>query len=430
MEFVMKQQQEQRLLMTTQLRKSIELLQYSISDLEQFIRQQELENPLIELRDSSSAMKEKVLSIKRPRSTEQQPLDIVKPVEKNRRDYLIQMVQLNFQRDNEKKLLKYIIHHLNDYGYLNLDDAEIIYSSEELTNGIELLQQVGPLGIGARNLEECLLLQCKFRYPEHPILLELIQNHLPLLAEKKWKLLIKKLKCSEAQIQEANNLILTLNPKPCIFIQKESIEYVYPDIIVENFQDELIFYLNDSYLPIIELNSHYLNLPTINQTEKQYIHHHYKNYQWLIRSVEQRRETIKKIIQVLIKKQLPFFKKGLSELIPLTLKEVADAIEMSESTVSRVTSNKYIQTPAGTFKLKSLFTSKIDTEDGRSISQEKVKRLLTQIIEQENKYKPYSDQKIADYFVTEHAISIARRTISKYRDELNIPAANIRKQWL
>lgn len=430
MELVLKHQQEQRLLMTTQLRKSIELLQYSTNDLEQFIKQQELENPLIELRESSSAINEKFLSIKRSKSTEQQALNIANPVEKNTRDSLMETVQLNFRRDHEKKLLKYIIHHLDDHGYLNLDDAKIIYSSEELANGIELLQQVGPLGIGARNLEECLLLQCKFRYPEFPILQELVQNHLPLLAEKRWKLLTKKLKCSQVQLQEANNLLLTLNPKPCIFIQTETIEYVHPDIIVEYFQNEVIFYLNDSFLPIIELNNHYLNLPTLNPQEKQYIHHHYKSYQWLIHSIEQRHETIKKIMHVLIKRQLPFFKGGLSELKPLTLKEVADEIEMSESTVSRATSNKYIQTPAGTYKLKSLFTSKIDTGDGRSISQEKVKQLLIQLIEHENKLVPYSDQKISDYFVTEHAIPIARRTISKYRDELNIPAANLRKQWL
>lgn len=430
MELVLKHQQEQRLLMTTQLRKSIELLQYSTNDLEQFIRQQELENPLIELRDPSSTINEKVISIKRSKSPEYQTLNIANQAEKYSRDYLMEMVQLNFRRANEKKLLKYIIHHLDDYGYLNLDDTEIIYSSEELTNGIELLQQVGPSGIGARDLEECLSLQCKFRYSEFPILQELVQNHLPLLAKKRWKLLTKKLKCSQMQLQEANSLLLTLNPKPCIFIQKDTFEYVHPDIIVEYFQNELIFYFNDSHLPIIELNNHYINLPTLHPKEKQYIHHHYKNYQWLIHSIEQRHETIKKIMHVLIKRQLPFFKGGLSELKPLTLKEVADEIEMSESTVSRATSNKYIQTPTGTFKLKSLFTSKIDTGDGKSISQEKVKQLLIQLIEQENMLEPYSDQKIADYFVTAHAIPIARRTISKYRDELNIPAANLRKQWL
>jgi len=430
MELMMHQRQELKLLMTAQLRQSIELLQYSTNDLEQFIREQELENPLIELQDSTiSTQIEKLPSFHKSKRPAMKTTDISTPILENFRDQTIQMVNLNFKDDYIKKLLTYMIHNLNDHGYLDIEETDTVYSAEEIERGVELLQQIGPIGIGARNIEECLLLQCQYRYSEFPLLKELIQFYLPLLAEKKWQVIAKNLKCSVAQVGQLNELILTLNPRPCSFIQIGNTEYLRPDIIVEEHQNELIFYLNDHYLPNIKLNENYLTVPTTNRADKQYINTHYKNYQWLINSIEQRRNTIIKIMHVLMQKQLPFFSKGLSELIPLTLKEVADEIEMHESTVSRATSNKYIQTPIGTFELKALFTSKVATNDGGNISQEKVKTLLKQFILKEDKYKPYSDQKISEYFKTEHAIQIARRTISKYRDELNIPSASMRRKW-
>lgn len=416
--------------MTTQLRQSIELLQYSTYDLEQFIRQQELENPLIDLQEKpTSPQIERLPSFRPSKYAKQATSDISKPIEENLRDYLLKMVNLNFKDRDTQKLLKYIINNLNDFGYLTIEDSNAIYSAEFITKGIELLQQIGPIGIGARNLKECLIMQCQYRYPNHLILQELIQNHLSLLAENKWQMIAKNMKCSVEVIQQLNKQIQTLNPRPCNFSISDSIEYVQPDIIVEFQENELTFYLNDNYLPQIHLNKHYLNVPTINSEDKQYILNHHRNYQWLVNSIEQRRNTIIKIMHVLINKQLDFFKNGIAHLVPLTLKEVAEEIDMHESTVSRTTSNKFIQTPIGTFEMKSLFTSKISKNDGGQISQEKVKALLKQIIQRENKYKPYSDQKISEYLNSEYAIQIARRTISKYRDELQIPTASMRKIW-
>ena len=430
MNLFLQQRQELKLYMTTQLRQSIELLQYSTYDLEQFIRQQELENPLIDLQEKpTSPQIEKLPPFRPSKYAKQATSDISKPIEENLRDYLLKMVNLNFKDRDTQKLLKYIINNLNDFGYLIIEDSNAIYSAEFITKGIELLQQIGPIGIGARNLKECLIMQCQYRYPNHLILQELIQNHLSLLAENKWQMIAKNMKCSVEVIQQLNKQIQTLNPRPCNFSVSDSIEYVQPDIIVEFQENELTFYLNDYYLPQIHLNKHYLNVPTINSEDKQYILNHHRNYQWLVNSIEQRRNTIIKIMHVLINKQLDFFKNGIAHLAPLTLKEVAEEIDMHESTVSRTTSNKFIQTPIGTFEMKSLFTSKISKNDGGQISQEKVKALLKQIIQRENKYKPYSDQKISEYLNSEYAIQIARRTISKYRDELQIPTASMRKIW-
>lgn len=412
--------------MTTELRQSIELLQYSTYDLEQFIRQQELENPLIDLQESKSF---EDYSFKQfPRNTAELSIDHLKSLEEDFREKLIKIVNISFKENEVKKLLTFIVYNLNNNGYLEIDETSSYYPPEDIKKGIRLLQQVGPAGIGARNLEECLLIQCDESYPDTPALKELIQYHLPLLAQKKYPLIAQKLNCSVATVKELNRLLLTLNPKPCSFMQIDTTEYLQPDIIVELQHDELSFHLNDFYLPHVTLNKQYLT-KNLSREDQQYIYHHYKNYEWLISSIKQRRNTINTIMNFLIKKQSQFFRKGPFELVPLTLKEVAVEIRMHESTISRATSNKYIQTPFGTFDLKSLFTQKIETKDGNLLSQEKVKIMLKQLIEQENKRKPYSDQKIAEYFNTEYAIQIARRTINKYRAELNIPSASMRKQW-
>ena len=184
-----------------------------------------------------------------------------------------------------------------------------------------------------------------------------------------------------------------------------------------------------AYLPTIHMNNDYSQYLHVKNDASKYINTQYKNYQWLLSSIEQRRNTIIKIVHVLLEKQEDFFKNGFRSLKPLTLKEVADEIEMHESTVSRATTNKVIQTPFGSFDLRLLFTSKLETADGNTISQTKMKTLLESFIAQENKFKPYSDQKIAEYFNAEQGITISRRTISKYREELRIPPSSKRQGY-
>ena len=191
--------------------------------------------------------------------------------------------------------------------------------------------------------------------------------------------------------------------------------------------NEFTFHLNDGYLPAIHMNKDYSQYLHVKNDASKYMNTQYKNYQWLLSSIEQRRNTIIKIVHVLLERQEDFFKNGFRSLKPLTLKEVADEIEMHESTVSRATTNKVIQTPFGSFDLRLLFTSKLETADGNTISQTKMKTLLENFIAQENKFKPYSDQKIAEYFNAEQGITISRRTISKYREELRIPPSSKRK---
>lgn len=429
MELVLHQRQELNLIMTNELRQAISLLQYSTYELYQYIKEQELENPLIELEEQKNELLPDAKYNSKP--TSKQTADLIINNEIGMRDNLLEQAKFLFHETEDRKLVGYLIHNLDDNGYLDLSNYETFtdrYDENEIDRGIQLLQHIGPRGIGARNLKECLLLQLTNDGPEEKLAECLIHNHLNFLANRKWGEISSRMNIPLIKVQEIYDFILTLNPKPCSCIADFSIEYLTPDIIVEIKESGISYYLNDSYLPAIHLNNQYVSMLNNQDETSKYISDQYTNYQWLLSSIEQRRQTILKIVKAIIKKQERFFKDGFIALEPLTLKEIAEEIEMHESTVSRATMNKVIQTPTGTFDLKIFFSSKLENADGSSISQSKVKALLKTLIEQENKCKPFSDQKIADYFHHEKKITISRRTITKYREELNIPSSVMRKQ--
>lgn len=430
MELMLHQKQEMKMLMTTQLRQSIELLQYSSQELEQFIRQQELENPLIDLENNNEIhhyfYEKSNIRVHSSRGE----FNFTQPYINNFRDDLFELVKCTFPDCHTQKLLQQIIYNLDDYGYLCLDEAEltaISFTLLEIEKGIHLLQQIGPIGVGARNLKECLLLQIQYTYPEEKLARTLVEHYLPLLAEQKWLAIASKMNLSLTKVKELYQFIKCLNPRPCDTPDSHPINPVIPDIITEKKDGAIHFHLNDWYLPKIKLNDYYSAFYTTKCETSKYIQQHYRNYEWLLSSIEQRRNTIIKIMEVIIKKQEAFFHHGFLFLQPLLLKQVAATIGMHESTVSRATKNKMIQTPFGTFSLRTLFSTKLDISNGESVSQTKVKTLLQQIIATENKAKPYSDQKIADYLNAEKGIKVSRRTINKYRDELKIPSAFERK---
>ncbi|MBE1553330.1 RNA polymerase factor sigma-54 [Sporosarcina limicola] len=437
MELALQQRQEINLSMTVELRQAIELLQYSTYELEQYIRQQELENPLIELKENEERnvyeerLTHRSSSFSYSNSSEM-PIDIIQGNDNNMRDQLFEQVKFIFPDMEDQKLLKYLIFNLDDNGYFTFDgidsDFHLKFNECEIEKGIHLLQEIGPIGIGARNLRECLLLQIKYTYPEKQLAGDLIENYLNLLADRKWQQISTRMNISMTEVKELYDFIQTLDPRPCSLISDCSTEYLTPDIIVELKDDDFIFYLNDSHLPNIRMSKDYTPYLQSKDDTSKYMNNHHKNYQWLLSSIEQRRNTIIKIMKVLLERQQNFFKNGFLSLKPLTLKDVAEAIEMHESTISRATMNKVIQTPFGSFDLRMLFNSKLETADGNSISQTKVKALLSAFIAQENKFKPSSDQKIADYFNTKKGITISRRTVSKYREELRIPPSSKRKE--
>lgn len=358
------------------------------------------------------------------------PLDAVQGSEKDLRDELFEHAKFMYPDNDTQKLLNYLIYNLDDNGYLQIHDSNgyLEFDEREIDKGIHLLQQVGPVGIGARDLRECLLLQINHTYPENELAERLVKEHLQLIADHKWNAIASQMNITMFEVKSLYDFIQTLNPRPCLFTTNCSTEYSTPDIVVERKSSAFTFHLNDGYLPTIQVNKDYVHYLNVKDDTSKYINTHYKSYQWLLSGIEQRRNTIIKIMHVLLERQLAFFSNGPSALKPLTLKEVAEAIEMHESTVSRATTNKVLQTPFGSFDLRILFTSKLETTDGSSISQATVKTLLESFIAKENKFKPYSDQKIAEYFETKKGITISRRTISKYREEMRIPTSSKRKE--
>ncbi|RDW15419.1 RNA polymerase sigma-54 factor [Oceanobacillus chungangensis] len=432
MELVLQQKQKLNLMMTVELRQAISLLQYSTIDLYHFIRNQESENPLIELveKEEQHFTFERNSKLGSTDYSKKNPIDFVANNEEDERKRLTEQVRWLDIAEQERNILLFLVHNLDANGYLPLTVAEIStllqIDEKAVKNGITLLQQLEPIGVGARNLSECLLLQLNYYYPEEEVVEQIVINYLEDLANKKWQAIAKSLDISLTEVKAAFDLIRTLNPRPCILESRET-EYLYPDIILEKNDGKLDVYLNDGYLPKINFNSQYTDR-LYDKSDLNYVQDKFRSYQMLVNSIEQRRSTILKITEAVLQKQSAFFNEGFKALKPLTLKEIADEINMHESTISRATSNKTLQTPEGTFDFRIFFTSKLETEDGNSTSQTKVKLLLEEYIKEENKYKPHSDQKIADYFKTKKGITISRRTVAKYREELNIPSSSKRKE--
>lgn len=400
--------------MTPELQQSIELLQYSISDLLSFLEDLELTNPLIKLHHSKSDyisqqhnhFDDKHYNLSSPTTT---------------RHDLIELAKLHSNSKEQKILLKFIIEHLNHRGYLKIDTSP--YPEDVLSEGILELQKIGPPGIGARTLQECLLLQIDYSKVTAPFINTLITEDLQHLANRNFNFIKNKYNCSSKEVLEILKYIRSLNPSPCNFSDEEGVSFIIPDTEVIITDSHLSFKLNDHLLPKISFSTTHSSTHFDQYNLKEFK----QNYNWVIKSIHQRNSTLEKIMSVFIVEQREFFFTGYKELNPLTLEDVALLTDLHISTISRATSNKYIATPnSGTISMKSLFSNKIN--DSNEISQTKLKLLLQKVIHSENKVTPFSDQKLSDLLLDEYDIKIARRTVTKYREDLLIPKAIVRKQ--
>lgn len=353
--------------------------------------------------------------------------------------------QLGFIRLNEaeRRVAHLILGNLDQDGYLLLPDVEgdpLIRLANEADVSIPLaartlrrIQQLDPRGCGARDLQECLLIQLAVRTePAANLLGTLVERHMKLLQSRNYPAIAKEMKLPLSEIVEATKLLSKLDPKPGRNFTGDDARYITPDVFIYRMGDDYTVVLNDDGLSKLRISGTYRNALKDGSVApgqaKDFIQDKLRSAMWLIRSIHQRQRTIFKVTESIVKFQRDFLDKGVAYLRPLILRDVADDIGMHESTVSRVTSNKYVHTPRGIFELKYFFNSSISRVSGEDIASKAVKSHIKQVVAGEDPKSPYSDQKIVD-LLRAQGIDIARRTVAKYREELGILPSSKRKQY-
>ncbi len=460
----------QQLIMTPQLQQAIKLLQLSRLELMETI-QQELEiNPLLEEETYEAE------EVEGPEVVENDPYQEVQISEKIREDFdwesyldeyssappvlvetdpnretpsfdykltsqaslgehLTWQLRFTDMTDAEKEIGSIIIGNLDKDGYL---DASVEEIAEMAVAGVEVVESVlarvqmlDPVGVGARDLRECLLVQAKNLNLQDDLVIQIIENHLHFLESKNYAGLVRAVKRKPEEVKEAIDIILRLDPRPGSPYNEETVQYISPDVFVLKMEDEYVIVLNEDGMPKLRVSSYYKEALGKGSSEpsetKDYIQDKLRSAAWLIKSIHQRQRTLYKVAHSIVKLQEDFFEKGVAFLKPMVLRDVAEDVEMHESTISRVTANKYMHTSHGIFELKYFFNSSINSVVGDAVASESVKERIRHIIKEEDARKPFSDNEIVDMLEKEN-IQIARRTVAKYREMIGLlPSSKRRK---
>lgn len=462
---------QQQLIMTPQLQQAIKLLQLNHIELVQEVQREMLENPVLEetqekLEDPRQ-LPDVGKEITAPQTSEQwdgsdnsvdwaryfadrsvsdyrggfnrEDREEVESVLTRATDlsshleWQLHMVDMDAESKNTGMVL---IGYINDDGYLSAP-LEEIFEKEKLDpiNAewvLERIQTFDPTGIGARDLSECLLIQLDTLGVKDDVVRTIVRNHLKDLERHDYKAIAKTLDIEVDRVVALVKIITRLEPKPGRPFSAERPQYITPDIYVRRVGDEYVITLNDDGMPKLRVSNYYKkilqDLESSSKKEREYIQEKLRGALWLIRSIHQRQRTIYKVTESIVNFQGDFLEKGVKYLKPLILRDVAEDIKMHESTVSRVTTNKYVHTPQGIFELKYFFNSGISSDQGGPVASESVKSMITKIIEEENLKKPYSDQKIVQLLKEREGLNIARRTVTKYREMLGILSSTKRKR--
>lgn len=348
---------------------------------------------------------------------------------------LWQLRMMDLDEEGER-IAALILGNLDNDGYLRATVEEIAEEAgcdpSRVESVLKLVQSLDPPGVAARDLKECLLLQLAVLGAPEPLLSAIVEHHLQNLGNRNYHAIARDLKVSLEEVAKACEFIATaLNPKPGRQFDAEEANYINPDVFVQKIGDEFVITLNEDGLPKLRINNFYLeamrNPEKLSDAAKQYIQKHLDNALWFIRSINQRQRTLYKVAESIVRFQRDFLDHGLSHLKPLTLRQVAEDVQMHESTISRVTTSKYIHTPQGVLDLKYFFNSGINLGLGDQIASESVKEKIRQLVQAENPENPLSDQEIADLLRKEDVI-IARRTVAKYRGMLGVLPSSKRKK--
>ncbi|MCD6460668.1 RNA polymerase factor sigma-54 [bacterium] len=350
-------------------------------------------------------------------------------------DHLLAQLNIMAGTEQEKEIGVFIIGNIDDNGYFKSPVDEVAMQMnqpvEDVDKALRLIQNFHPLGVGARTLRECLLLQIQRLDKAGSLAEKIVELYLDDLAKKRYVQIAKKLKTTAQQIQKEAEFIATLEPKPGRMFVTDATQYVLPDVILEKVDGEYKIILNDDKIPHLRISSVYKDLMSkddVEQKTKDYIKEKIKSGKWLLKNIHQRQQTIYNIANEIVMRQRRFFDEGIAYLKPMTMQVIATALGLHESTVSRAISGKYIQTPRGIVQMKYFFTTPISTDSGRATSATTVKDCIHEIIKNEDSRKPLSDSKIIDLLKKE-GINLARRTVAKYRKEMSILPANLRKKY-
>lgn len=470
----------QSLMMTPALQQAIKLLQLSRIELEQYVVAQLAENPVLEDSTIENSSEVSIEENKSKEHTETEALenrldsakDIVDRTGGNGEevgfDSFLRLHEgerkstsnkeaVNFENfvtagktlqthlmdqcseigfdEKEKHIATEIIGNIDDKGYLKNDTKSIstalTVTEEEVEDVLDAVQRMDPNGVGARDLKECLLLQLRNLSMKDGLTEKIVGAHIGDLETRNFDRIAKSLKVSVADIEKSMEKIATLEPLPGRPFGGSESMYIVPDVYLFKVADEWKIALNDEGLPNLQVSKFYSVMAEQDKTtqaEKEYLDEKIKNAHWLIRSIYQRQRTIVKVTRSILRRQIDFFEEGVEKLKPMILKDVSEDIEMHESTVSRVTTNKYIHTPRGVFELKYFFNNPVQKMGGDEISSKAVRSFIAEFLKTEDAKKPYSDQKIVEHLES-RGIQLARRTVAKYRESLGIPPSSKRKRY-
>lgn len=466
----------QQLAMTPQLQQAIRLLQLSALELHQEIQLALESNPLLEQADNHDEVDTKKTlesedldtreALEQKDMPEELPLDATwdeiytagTPSGMNNdyndtelpmyqgettqtlHDYLMWQAGLTPFSDTDAAIATSIIDAVDDAGYLSVPLEDILESigNENVTIDdvkavLKRVQHFDPIGVAARDLRDCLLVQLSQYNPDTPYLAEarlIVREYLELLGQHDFRTLIRLSRLKEGTLKGAIALIQSLDPRPGLSVNTGESEYVVPDILMhKNKEGYWVIELNTDSIPRIKINQQYaaMGSSTLNDSDGQFIRSHLQEAKWLIKSLESRNETLLKVARCIVEQQLAFFENGEEFMKPMVLADVAQAIDMHESTISRVTTQKFLYSPRGIFELKYFFSSHVHTENGGEASSTAIRALVKKLVAAENPAKPLSDNKLTTLLCAQ-GIMVARRTVAKYRESLSIPPSNQRKQ--
>ncbi|EGI3992279.1 RNA polymerase factor sigma-54 [Escherichia coli] len=465
----------QQLAMTPQLQQAIRLLQLSTLELQQELQQALESNPLLEqidtheeidtretqdseTLDTADALEQKempeelpldaswdtIYTAGTPSGTSGDYIDDELPVYQGEttqtlQDYLMWQVELTPFSDTDRAIATSIVDAVDDTGYLTVPLEDILecmgdeeIDIDEVEAVLKRIQRFDPVGVAAKDLRDCLLIQLSQFDKTTPWLEEarlIISDHLDLLANHDFRTLMRVTRLKEDVLKEAVNLIQSLDPRPGQSIQTGEPEYVIPDVLVRKHNGHWTVELNSDSIPRLQINQHYASMcnNARNDGDSQFIRSNLQDAKWLIKSLESRNDTLLRVSRCIVEQQQAFFEQGEEYMKPMVLADIAQAVEMHESTISRVTTQKYLHSPRGIFELKYFFSSHVNTEGGGEASSTAIRALVKKLIAAENPAKPLSDSKLTS-LLSEQGIMVARRTVAKYRESLSIPPSNQRKQ--